>query len=302
MPARTSNAAELVGVFRALGINARSIDATTVEAGGHRFRLAVAAHPTPAEASEIGATADLVLADRLSIAARECLNDAGVGWLDRRGHLRVHRPGLVIDSDLPRLAPPSARWSNTLGETGLDIAVTLLSEPERPWGVNELAHHLHRSQGRVSEILGGLRDQGLVTPATTPLVPEMFWATADQWRPRWMPLSAGPEDADGVRLSGGRAAVALGAGFVLTGDWPLELYFEDAWSLRGLAAEAPSGRVRVAGAACPSPAALRLAPARKHKGFPLAHPVVVALDLAKDRARGREVLESWSPPGYTRVW
>lgn len=291
-----------MAAFGALGVDAEAVDANTVKAGAHRFRLAVAAHPTPAEASEIGGPADLVLADRLSTAARERLNDAGVGWLDRRGHLRVRRPGLVIDSDLPRLMPPPARWRNTLGETGLDIALTLLSEPERTWGSNELAHHLHRSQGRVSEILGGLRDQGLVTPATTPVVPELFWATADQWRPRWVPLSAVPEDADGVRLSGGRAAVALGAGLVVTADWPLELYFEDAWTLRGLAAEAPRGRVRVAGAACPSPAALRLAPARKYKGFPLAHPVVVAIDLAQDRARGREVLEGWNPPGYTRVW
>jgi hypothetical protein len=28
----------------------------------------------------------------------------------------------------------------------------------------------------------------------------------------------------------------------------------------------------------------------------------VALDLARDRARGRDVLERWRPEGVTRVW
>jgi hypothetical protein len=37
-----------------------------------------------------------------------------------------------------------------------------------------------------------------------------------------------------------------------------------------------------------------------HQRWPLAHPVAVALDLAQDRARGREILDDWSPP--ERVW
>jgi hypothetical protein len=117
-----------------------------------------------------------------------------------------------------------------------------------------------------------------------------------------MPLSAVPEDPEVARLSGGRAAAALGAGVVLTASWPLELYVADAWALRNLAAEPPSGRARVVGASCPSPAALGLGPAGRRSGFPLAHPVVIALDLAQDRARGREILEAWSPPRYARVW
>ncbi|MHB8463279.1 MAG: helix-turn-helix domain-containing protein [Acidimicrobiales bacterium] len=302
MPSRMTNAEEVAQAFVALGVDAAALSATMVKAGGRRLRVAAAAHPTPAEAEAIGRSADFVVADRLSAAARARLNDARVGWLDRRGHLRVHVPGLIVDSDVPRLVPPQSRRSETLGETGLDIAVTLLAEPERTWGVNELARHLTRSAGRVSEVLGALKDQGLVTPAASPLIPELFWAAADAWRPRWMPLSAVPEDPEGARLSGGRAAAALGAGVVLTADWPLELYLADVWTLRNLAAEPPSGRARVVGAACPSPAALGLRPAGHRSRFPLAHPVVIALDLAQDRARGREILEGWSPPRYARVW
>jgi hypothetical protein len=38
--------------------------------------------------------------------------------------------------------------------------------------------------------------------------------------------------------------------------------------------------------------------------LPTAHPLFLALDLAQDPARGREVLEQWHPdqPGITRVW
>ncbi|MGI8493651.1 MAG: ArsR family transcriptional regulator [Acidimicrobiales bacterium] len=301
MPARIANS-ELVEVLKPLGIRARALCAGAVEVEGHPLQVASTAHPSPADAAELAKVADFVVADRLSAAARERLNSAGVGWLDRRGHVRIVRPGLIVDTDLPRLIPASARRGDSLGATGRDIAVTLLSDPGRPWGVNELARHLRRSPGRVSELLRKLRDDGLVTPESTPVVPELFWATADQWHPRWLPLSAPPEDSSGVLLSGGRAAVALGANLVLTADWPLELYVQDSWTLRHLAADAPAGRAKTVGAACPSPTALQLPSANKHKGFDLAHPVVIALDLAADRARGREVLDQWSPPGYARVW
>ena len=36
--------------------------------------------------------------------------------------------------------------------------------------------------------------------------------------------------------------------------------------------------------------------------MPLAHPVVIALDLAQDAARGREILDLWDPEGVERVW
>jgi hypothetical protein len=37
--------------------------------------------------------------------------------------------------------------------------------------------------------------------------------------------------------------------------------------------------------------------------WPLAHPVFVALDLAQDAGRGREILNAWAPPErWARVW
>jgi hypothetical protein len=43
-------------------------------------------------------------------------------------------------------------------------------------------------------------------------------------------------------------------------------------------------------------------------GWPLAHPVFVALDLAKDPGRGGEILDTWTPghldtaKPWKRVW
>ena len=36
--------------------------------------------------------------------------------------------------------------------------------------------------------------------------------------------------------------------------------------------------------------------------WPVAHRVVVALDIAQDRARGLEALEQWQPEGIARAW
>ncbi|HXQ59522.1 MAG TPA: hypothetical protein VN799_05470, partial [Acidimicrobiales bacterium] len=40
----------------------------------------------------------LVVADRISDVARQRLSDAGVAWLDRRGHLWIRAPGLFVNT------------------------------------------------------------------------------------------------------------------------------------------------------------------------------------------------------------
>jgi hypothetical protein len=39
-----------------------------------------------------------------------------------------------------------------------------------------------------------------------------------------------------------------------------------------------------------------------HPEFPVANHIVVALDLAQDRGRGREILEGWETGDHLRVW
>jgi hypothetical protein len=38
------------------------------------------------------------------------------------------------------------------------------------------------------------------------------------------------------------------------------------------------------------------------EAWPVANHIVVALDLAKDKGRGRDALERWNPEEVARVW
>ena len=66
--------------------------------------------------------------------------------------------------------------------------MALLVNPEEPRGVHAVARQIDRSPGRVSEILSELRSQGLVGSDNRAFVPELFWAIAEDWRPRWHPM------------------------------------------------------------------------------------------------------------------
>jgi len=248
----------------------------------------------------------LVVADRISDVARQRLSDAGVAWLDRRGHLWIRAPGLYVNTHIPRTAaPPPPRVVDILSGTGFDVCLALLTSPDTPVGVNELARKIGRSPGRVSEILGALRRQGLVEGGNRPVVPELFWDAADRWRPRWIPLSTEPkpEPAERYRLSGTVGALALGAPLAAGTNWP-QLYVADDADVAAIASAygASGGWTAAEIAVCPSTYALSMAPAVYRGGFPVATAVVVAFDLSLDKARGREILESWSPEGSLRVW
>ncbi len=189
--------------------------------------------------------------------------------------------------------------------TGFDVCLALLTSPDASVGVNELARKIGRSPGRVSEILTALRPEGLVEGGNRPAVPELFWDAADRWRPRWIPLSTEPkpEPADRYRLSGTVGALALGAPLAAGTNWP-QLYVADVADVAAIASayRASGGWTAAEIAVCPSTHALSLAPAAYRGGFPVASAVVVAFDLALDKARGREILEGWSPEGSLRVW
>ena len=86
---------------------------------------------------------------------------------------------------------------------------------------------------------------------------------------------------------------------------PPELYVESQGELRsvlrshGVTPGTPSaGRVAV----CPSRYGWSVPAQLPDHDFPVANHVVVALDLAQDRGRGREILEGWNPEGHVRVW
>lgn len=244
----------------------------------------------------------VVVADRVPAAMRAELDAAGVGWLDRRGHLKFHHAGVWIDTDVPP-APTTPRGQRTdplAGPVARGIGfAALVAFPSPLPAIRELARRLEASPAGVSQAVGRLAEAGLLTRDRRAAVPALFWAVTDAWAPVWQPLSAIPSSALGLVAVGTRAASALGAPVVASRGYPIELLADDTSLLRRLT-RSGSGEIsnRVA------PARVALAPSRAVyviderpsvvvKGHPVAPVAVVAASIAADPARGAEIVEQW---------
>lgn len=311
MPARSTNtpAEEVAQSLGALAVPAKALSPLAVEADGRQILVEARRSVSQTEAEGLARkfAGGIIVADRISEEARRVLAEGHVAWLDRRGHLQLRGATVHIDAEVPPLVQPEpTRVTDLFVPTGLDIAVALLLQPEETHRTTEVATLIGRSPGRVSEILAALRDRGLVDRQGRPLIPDLFDEMADAWAPSWRPLRTLPQpDADLFRLSGTLGAVWHQAPVVVSADWPAELYVENQSELRAVlrshgasSAMPPAGRV----ALCPSRYGWAVPAKFSHDGFPVANHIVVALDLAQDRGRGREILESWNPEGHIRVW
>jgi hypothetical protein len=303
-----------------------------VDGATHPVAVLARADFRPVHASELPQLdrheVGMVFADRIAARTRETLRERGWGWFDRRrGHLRLWQPGLRVDALVsPRLAPdrgPRAR--NPFTPAGRELALWLLLHPDEVASPRAIARALDISAGQVSNLLAALEAHALLRRDRRPLVPELFWALVEQWQPRRYALLALPQiDAhtdpelrpDEWVLSDTMAAMAVGAPMVVGNDYPPDLYVPDervlSWVLHRYDT-APEYERRAATVAV-APARL-VCDERLRRPGPLggmggwtgsvAHPVVVALDLATDRARGREAVTQWDPDpvlGVTRVW
>jgi hypothetical protein len=264
----------------------------------------------------------MVFADRIAARTREQLREMGWGWLDRRrGHLRLWGPGLRLDATVTPILPPeaAARVTTPFTPKGRELALWLLTHPEDHLGPRQLSRELGISAGQASNLLGALRAQALLRRDKRPLVPELFWALVEEWHPQRHALSALPTreelaaapelKADRWVLTDTRAALAYGAPLVAPSDHPVDLYVPDERSLSWLLSRsvpAPDRTHRSATVAvAPTPLVCDPRLRRSGSDWPLAHPVVVALDLATDRNRGREAVEMWEPAAdleVQRVW
>jgi hypothetical protein len=248
----------------------------------------------------------VLVADRVTADARDLLADAKWGWLDRRGHLRLRGPGVMIDTDVsPRARPGRAPDEAIRGRAGIAIAYRLLTDTAKP--VTTTGSGLGFAPSTISEALKRLRAAGLVDDDGIAVTPELFWELADRWQPErtWLATEPDPAGLDAATwcVSGTIAAAELGAPIVSTGATP-DLYVPGPVAVTIAVrryGEARDATVAAASVAVP-PASEVTDETRApvHQPWRLAHPVAVALDLAQDRARGREILDDWSPP--ERVW
>ena len=280
-----------------------------------------------AERDSTGAHKVLV-ADNLWEPVRQALRDRDISYFDGRGHLRLwHRP-LRIDSPVPTAASaaPPARW-RLESPSALDVALAVLDGTAAE-GVRATAEALDRSPGTVSKRLAALRAAFLADQDGRPVIPALFEAVVAVWRPLRVALAdlprpgAGPVNERlsanlfepgrrGWVLADAHAAAAWGAPVVVSRSTPPDFYVPDAGAAaraRALLGDAEFGRhaCTIAVAPCPSVCRRRFDRAAVvDEPFLGPSPIVAALDLAIDPARGRETLELWArdlPPELPHVW
>jgi DNA-binding transcriptional ArsR family regulator len=268
----------------------------------------------------------LVVADRVTDAARRQLTAQRCGYLDLRGRLALRTDRLVIDAEVEPVVERTGRARALNGKVGLEVATALLLQPERAVAVRELSRELGRSPSTVSEVLAALRRDELVDTNHAVTDSRLFWQVADRWpTPRTPvaklpalgdagsiePLRLGLDDVDrpGWALTDSAAAAAYGAPLAFRPGQVLDFYVPDlsvvrrAATLLGTAPTLSQARATVRVAPVPAVVHRRVDLDTNPIEWPLAHPLFVALDLAQDVGRGREILEHWTPdPRWSRVW
>jgi len=302
---------ELVESLRSLGLDARADSGTLgVDGVRHVVLLTARAHPTPADLAALtGASAGrgpaVIVADRISEAGRRVLREAGWGWVDRRGHVRVWAPGLRVESPVEgRDAHARSTSGNIWTTVGLEIALHALVHPTELVTARRVAPAIGRSVGTTHELIARFSAAGLVGPRThRPLLPELFWETAANWPDRdWTPLpvplaeaAARVDAADLVRVDE-RAATLGGARIAAAGELPARCYVRSPGALRRLRALVDRDEpTRCWVRASPIewvPLNDEHPPDAEHR-WTVAHPMLCAVRLAADPARGREIVEDW---------
>lgn len=282
------------------------------------------------EADDYKDAMSVIVADRITAEAKAELRRAGWGWLDLRGHLHLRSKGLLVDATIASLGETRGDSEPFAGRVGIEVAVATLLEPERALGVRQLATMLHRAPSSVSTALAALRQAGLIDAAGGSRTPELFWELASAWKPKHVMVRPLPMGDVGVlqalrvniddvaqpgwALSDARAAAAYGAPIAIRADQQHDFYVPDERVMRRAVQLLGEPELRVGRGVT-----LRVAPSdavcaqredptkhgwnRTHEHWPLAHPLFVAIDLAQDPGRGREVLNDWTPPEpWHRVW
>lgn len=327
--------AEVAGLTAGLSIAPAGPDRVTVEMVEHEPWPA-AIHPrsslSPREAlaliaAEADGHAHIVVADQIAAEAKGHLAAAGWSWLDRRTELRLRRHDTTIEIRLPpgglhpeprlrmALAAPASD-SPIRGRAGISYAAALLlGGAERPPSIRSVARQISMSPSTVSEAAAHLRAGGYTLPNGEPEVPDLFDALVAVWRPvhakpvatRPVPdelerLSPNVDDLDQLGWAQGsdEAALAWGAPMFLSGDRPW-IWVPDLVTARR--AERQLGTATwddAAGIIAVPPTPMVCLDRRRAPldtiDWPTPHPLYLALDLARDPGRGREILDGWKPP------
>jgi hypothetical protein len=296
------HAAAAAALASALAEAGASYDGTALALDDDRWPVdvvgaAVVDGPTAVKLASRAHGPTVVVADLVGADARDALDAAGVGWLDRRGHLRLRAPGLLIDRDVAPLPRdrPTAGSDALRGAAAIGVAAAHLLEGG--WGVRELARLLELSPAAVSKARTQLEARGLFGDRTA-----LFATLAAAWKPTWFDLGAVPR-GDGFVVGGTVGAARLGAPIIATAGYPVEVHVADQAGferarLRYAGTDRPVARLALA----PTTLVAAVTSDEVVEDLPVAHPLFLALDLAADPGRGSEALRGWTPSGWARAW
>lgn len=271
--------------------------------------------------------ARVAVGDLITGPAQKLLRDAGWGWLDRRGHLTLRVKGVHIDADVPVDERPSAGAppKPISGTAGVSWATALLMSPKDPPSMRQVARKVSISHSAIVAASKRLKAASLIRADGRPLVPELFWALAEEWHPRAVALAHLPQIRDagtyaalnvnldsavpGWAVAGTVGAAAWGAPMVIGSTYPPDFYVPSAAELRQAtlrldeASRFEDRACTVAVAPTPLVCADRYDRESNDWGrWRFAHGLIAALDVAQDRARGAEILADWDPKDFIRVW
>ena len=303
-----------------------------VEVAGQRFDVEIKSVVTAAQGERLAGSAKrgsplLVVADRIAVDAKRSLREAGINYFDRRGELRIVVPPLIVDIIVDSALPMTGGLGGSLAsQVAKEVAICCLLSPGQPHGVRQIARYIDRAPSAVSNTMAGLRDDGLITSAGEAVIPDLFHELLTVWRRRTVALATlpgtgareaqrlglgldEPENSTGWALTDTLAAASWGIPIVARGDHPPDFYvpsdsaLRTAHSLLGEAVD-PAARACTVAVAPVRLTCLRRVDHSHTSGerWPVANHIVVALDIAQDRARGLEAIGQWKPEGIVRAW
>ncbi len=290
--------------------------------------MAVASAPTVAAliADAISTKLNVLVADRISRDARAVLDTAGWGWLDRRGELalRVGDSYLIRSHVAPRRSPARDHARGPIrSRAGIAYLAAALERPDDAPVLRAVGRRAGLSHVALSNARASLTEAGLLNENGRPLESVSFEALAESWTPEVFALERAPQPKDashlglhnddpaahGWALTDTLAAVAWGAHISATADYapdfdvPTRRDLDRALHVLGRADNFTTRGATITVA--PVPFATDRRYQMPSTDWLVTHPLYVALAIARDRARGPEILAAWTPTGpegFRRSW
>jgi hypothetical protein len=252
---------------------------------------------------------DAVIVSHIPPGLQKAAEELGVSYLDPRGYGRIVQPGFFYfaSSSWPRSVSLPQRRS-PFAPKASRIVRALLAEPQKEWGLSEIARSVDLDPGNAYKVLGSLVDQGLVGRHEGKYVLEdpgtLLEAWADQSRPPREQVRLSIQE--GLDSAVQRVRSRANADVVVSGEFAAEIlisYLPASSAIVYLFAEAEFEEVLSwERREVPPPVQrrfiwVRLADegvrhfASEVDGLPLVSPQQLYVDLSASRGRGREAAE-----------